>query len=77
MDIKIIATIDSDGLESQTMEINSKERLSVKALCDFPEDAIIGRDLVSCKEVSSFMREAYEAGKRGEEFNVTVVVEEV
>ena len=73
MDIEISSGTDSDRLEMQTMRINGKERLSVKALCDFPEDAIIGRDLVSCKDVLAFMREAYEAAVLGEEFNVTII----
>ena len=73
MDIEISSTTDSDCFDMQTMRINGKERLSVKALCDFPEDAIIGRDLVSCKDVLAFMREAYEAGALGEEFNITII----
>ena len=76
MNIEISTGTDSNDLERQSMKIDGKKRLYVGALCECPEDAIIGRDLVSCKDVSSFMREAYEAGKRGEEFNVTVVAED-
>lgn len=76
MNIEITTGMDADNLEHQAMKIDGKERLFVGPLCECPEDAIIGRDLVSCKAVSSFMREAYEAGKRGEEFNVIVAAED-
>lgn len=42
----------------------------VYSLCESPEDAIIGRSLISCKRIISWMRKAYEAGKNGEEFEV-------
>ena len=74
MKIEIGIGKDSDDYERQSMIIDGKHRLSVGALCECPEDAIIGRDLVSCKRVYLFMREAYEAGKRGEEFTMTEVV---
>lgn len=38
-----------------------------------PEDAIIGRDLVSCVEIKDFMERAFNAAKNGEEFTVEVV----
>jgi len=74
MNIKIKTGADSEGLKRETMFIDGKERLHVQALCDCPEDAIIGRNLVSCSQVSRYMREAYEAGKAGQEFNVTFSV---
>ena len=75
MKIKIISSMNSEDLEREDMEIDGKYRLHVAPLCECPEDAIIGRDLVSCIDVSKFMKEAYEAGKRGEEFEVEVVTE--
>lgn len=45
----------------------------VGPLCECPEDAIIGRDLISCGAIISYMRKAYEAGVNGEPF----IVEEV
>lgn len=40
----------------------------VGPLCECPEDAIIGRDLISCNTIISYMKKAYNAGKNGEEF---------
>lgn len=42
----------------------------VGPLCECPEDAIIGRDLISCGAIIGYMKQAYEAGKNGEEFVV-------
>lgn len=70
MNIEISIGTDRNDSEWQTMKIDGEQRLSVHALCECPEDAMIERDLVSCQQVATFMREAYEAGKRGEEFNV-------
>lgn len=75
MKIEILAGKDSDDQTWQEMKIDDKERLSVFPLYECPEDAIIGRSLVSCADVANYMREAYEAGKRGEEFSVTTTKE--
>lgn len=72
MKINITITEDGDNQQIQTMAIDGKKRLCVFPLCECPEDAIIGRALVSCKAVSSFMMEAYNAGKNGDEFTVEV-----
>ena len=42
----------------------------VGPLFECPEDAIIGRSLVSCATIIDYMRKAYEAGKNGEDFKV-------
>jgi hypothetical protein len=68
----VISVSDSDYGTREEMDVNGKDRLYVNPLCECPEDAIIGRSLVSCQKVASFMKEAYEAGKRGEEFSITV-----
>lgn len=70
MDIVISTMIDRDNYQRQAMTINGQLRLRVVPLNEYPEDAIIERDLVSCEEVVDLMIEAYEAGKRGEYFNV-------
>ena len=85
MIIEIRVGTDYNENETQKMEINGKPRLYINALCECPEDAIIGCDLVSfdmnewtsisCKAVSSFMMEAYNAGKNVEEFSVHVTDE--
>lgn len=70
--MKITITIEKDDDDQrQTMVIDGEERCYVGPLWECPEDAIIGRSLISCTEISDFMREAYEAGKRGEDFDVT------
>lgn len=71
MKIKVIEGTNSDQAIWQRMLINGEEALSVYPLYECPEDAIIGRDLVSCSEVVGFMRRAYEAGKNEEEFGIT------
>jgi hypothetical protein len=75
MQIEIQKGRNSEDLERQTMIIGGKERLYVGPLSDCPEDAIIERDLVSCVDVANYMKEAYEAGKRGENFSIEVVDE--
>ena len=59
-----------EDFEAQEMEIDGKHRLYVGPLSECPEDAIIGRSLVSCKDVAGYMQEAWEAGKRGEDFTI-------
>lgn len=73
MKIKITVGNNYDGCEWQEMSIDDKHVASVYPLYECPEDAIIGRDLISCKEIVSYMKQAYEAGKRGEEFEVEEV----
>lgn len=64
MKIQITTEEDADGHEIQNMLIDGLSRLHVGPLNDCPEDAI------TCKDVASFMREAYLVGKKGEEFDV-------
>lgn len=58
---------------SETMLINGEEVLTVAPLCECPEDAIIERDLVSCSEVARFMKRAWAAGRRGEDFSISTI----
>jgi hypothetical protein len=58
-----------DGLRFEILVIDGDESVSVYPLYDCPEDAIIGRDLVSCAKIAKLMKSAYEAGKRGEPFD--------
>lgn len=66
---------DTYGSETQNLSINGKEELYVHGFEDCPEDAIIGRGLVSCIEIVKYMRMAYEAGKNGEAFDYTILNE--
>jgi len=69
-DIVIMSRNNSDGLEIQGMKINGTKVLHVALLCEYPEDAIIERDLVSCEQVTGFMKEVYDAGRRGEKLTI-------
>lgn len=75
MKVEIYYEIDEyDDTESQDMyvayEDDKKISLSVYPLCERPEDAIIGRSLISCDKIFSLMKIAYEAGKNGEDLIV-------
>lgn len=75
MNIRIESTTNRDSYETQRMEIDGKHELTVRPLCESPEDAIIGRDLVSCWEIANLMKRAYLASKEGQEFNCELVDE--
>ena len=60
---------------SEELWINDRCQLSVHSLCETPEDATLYRDLVSCTDVVSFMREAYFAGKSGKDLNINIMEE--
>lgn len=75
MKIVIKQSEDHNGELCENMEINGKDSLSVGPLCECPEDAIIGRDLVSCSDVARYMRAAYDAGKNGEELSIETIKE--
>jgi hypothetical protein len=64
---------DYDNLRSESMKINGKQGLRVHPLCECPEDAIIGRDLVSCCDVAELMAKAHAAGAAGEPFEYDVI----
>ena len=74
MDIEIKCWTDPDycGGDSEGMTINGKHSLSVSGLSDCPEDAIVGRDLVDCRQVSRFMAQAHKAGKEGESLKIKI-----
>jgi hypothetical protein len=72
MKIVIIASRDGDDFVTEDMKVDGEQRLHVAPLCESPEDAIIGRSLVDCQDVAKLMKEAYEAGKRGEFFSIIV-----
>jgi hypothetical protein len=69
--ITIKRSTDSSGYQRERMLINGREKANVGALCECPEDAMIGRDLISCTQIAEFMRLAWDAAIRGEVFNLT------
>ena len=74
MKIEITCGNNYDGNAWEEMTINEKRACSVYP-CE-PEDAIIGRYLISCQEMLGFMRQAYNAGRNGEKFEVNIIEEE-
>lgn len=69
--MKIVITKSQESwVDIEHMEIDGKERLSVGG--GEPEDAIIGRDLVSCQEIAGLMKEAYNAGINGAPFDIEI-----
>lgn len=72
MRIEITIGDNGRGEEWQEMEIvcpvHGQRSYSVYPLCECPEDAIIGRSLISCSEIASLMKLAYDAGGRGDHF---------
>lgn len=81
MKIRIVESIDdyTDSISQDMIAENSEGKtmsFNVYPLCECPEDAIIGRDLISCTEIADAMKFAYEAGKAGEPFEIAIVGEE-
>lgn len=80
MNIRIMENIGKySGYVSQDMVAKNAENksvcFSVYPLCECPEDAIIGRSLISCSEIADAMKFAYDAGKAGELFVIEVLSE--
>tara|TARA_Y100000310_G_C20694461_1_gene824528 strand:- start:4453 stop:4671 length:219 start_codon:yes stop_codon:yes gene_type:complete len=55
-----------DYRESCRIEVNGKNRITVGT--PEPEDATLSRDLNFVYDIVPLMKEAWDAGKRGEEF---------
>ena len=74
MKLTITITKDYNDCAIEEMEIDDGGKgLYVSPLSESPEDAIIERDLVGCVDVADYMKRAYDAGKRGEDFIVEIV----
>lgn len=54
-----------------TDDVGGKAELSVHDCWDSPEDATLRRAIPSCQRVAELMLFAYEAGRRGEGFEIT------
>lgn len=53
--VKVSSYEDRDYCIHEKLTVNGKDIFRVHPLCECPEDAIIGRDLVSCSEIASFL----------------------
>ena len=67
MNVVIGERKDFDWNISQTLEIDGEHMITIRPLCECPEDAIVGRDLVDCKDIARYIKLGFEAGKRNEE----------
>ena len=77
MTIKFSKNDNVDGYDGRAERMDVYDRDGkriggeyVGPLCECPEDAVIGRSLVSCAAIVDYMRMAYEAGRNGEDFKV-------
>lgn len=67
MKLKLIETENWNGDTIHELYLNDKELVTIYPLTESPEDAIIGRDLISGDEIINFIKMGYEAALRGEE----------
>ena len=72
MKVLVTTSEDENGCACESLFIDDKKRESIFPLCESPEDAIIGRSLISCSQIASYMKLAHEAGRKGEELTVEV-----
>ena len=73
MKIKELSNLKESDYEPEdfyVIEVNGVNRLSVNDYGE-PEDNYLSRDLNFVYDIVGLMKEAYEAGKNGEEFKVT------
>ncbi|QDX93608.1 hypothetical protein EEL30_15660 [Brevibacillus laterosporus] len=77
MQIKLIHGTDCNDAARLDIEVNGKPAIWASPLYDCPEDATLERDLNFVYNIPDLMRQAYEAGKNGEPFEVVEVDEEV
>ena len=69
MKVEVREKENCDGYLMQQLWINGKREVKVYPLAECPEDAIIGRSLVSCDEIAELMQRAHAAG--AEPFELT------
>lgn len=50
-------TDDYDYTTSDVLLVDGKKKFSVSPLCECPEDAIIGRDLISGDDIANFLKD--------------------
>ena len=63
---------EHDYQDQYTIFVNGEKRISANDYGE-PEDNSLGRDLNFVYSIVGLMKEAYEAGKKGEEFEVEKV----
>jgi hypothetical protein len=53
--VKVESWTDYNDFTHEKLLVDGKRVFSVHPLCECPEDAIIGRDLLSCGDVADFL----------------------
>jgi len=53
--VRVESHTDRTFDRSDRLLVNGEEKFRVHSLCECPEDAIIGRDLISCSDISNFL----------------------
>lgn len=71
MEIELIVTEDGDRLARHEVKVDGKSVARIYPLCECPEDAIIGRDLIDGNDIFGYIKMGYDAAKRGEELSIT------
>lgn len=54
--VEVFSWTDNDWATHEVLRVNGKDAFGVHPLCECPEDAIIGRDLVSCSDIAGFLK---------------------
>ena len=58
------------GGPTHQVAVDGKEIRTIGDLCECPEDAIVGRDLVDGYDIVKYIQMGYDAAKRGEVLEV-------
>jgi hypothetical protein len=74
MNIKIYDWSDDDWTNFNVLSIDGKE-LTLQDLSESPEDATLGRRLVSAHDIVKYMQMAYNAGLAKEDLNIELIEE--
>lgn len=74
--MKIKLTISTNWGSSDSpkheLTIDGKHNRSIGPLCDCPEDAIIGRDLIDGYHLIRYIQMGYDAAQRGEALDIMI-----
>lgn len=76
MEIRVYQSKNWQGCLCEELWIGNKLVCYVYPLTESPEDATIERDLVSPSEIAEWLQQAWEAGKNGEGFGISIEQEE-
>jgi len=75
MEIKVIKIEEDEYGEGGSFELFVDGKSKIYASKGEPEDMILSRDLNFVYGIPKLLQDAYDAGKRGEEFSIKRVIE--